>query len=106
MAINKGGASLLIKPGEVPLSLLRTICGSVLITACAWSTVASAATVAYYRFENGVAGATASGNGSILDSSPNALNGTPSGGPTYSANRPATAFDNTLSMDAAAALFA
>jgi hypothetical protein len=41
--------------------------------------------VADWRFEEGVAGAAASGEGSILDSSGNGLNGTPYGNPVYTA---------------------
>src|SRR5271157_4367271 len=41
----------------------------------------------YYRFENGTAGATATGNGSIVDSMGN-QNGTPSGAVTYSSDVP------------------
>ena len=41
----------------------------------------------YYRFENGTAGATATGSGSIVDSTGN-QNGTPSGAVTYSSDVP------------------
>jgi hypothetical protein len=41
-------------------------------------------TVAYYRFEEGVSGQSASGTNTIRDSSGNALNGTPFGGVVYS----------------------
>jgi uncharacterized protein (TIGR03437 family) len=41
----------------------------------------------YYRFENGTAGATATGSGSIVDSMGN-QNGTPSGAVTYSSDVP------------------
>ena len=72
-----------------------------------WVTMLSAArggTVAFWRFENGTAGAAAVGDGSILDSSGNGLNGTPFGGPVYRANVPVnpvprTGRANTLSMD-------
>jgi len=77
---------------------LRTAC-FVAIATFACSIVASASTVAYYRFEEGNAGATAAGSGSIVDSSSNGLNGTPSGGPEYSSNRPSTPFVNGLAMD-------
>jgi hypothetical protein len=49
----------------------------------------SGATVAYYRFEEGTAGAVASGSNTILDSSGNNISGTPSGSPVYTANVPA-----------------
>ena len=45
-----------------------------------------AGTVAYYRFEEGAAGALASGTNSILDSSGNGLDGTPYGTLVYSSN--------------------
>lgn len=48
---------------------------------------AGAGTVAYYHFE-GTAGAVASGNGTIIDSSGNGLNATPVNGPAYSNNVP------------------
>jgi len=44
--------------------------------------------IAYYRFEEGTAGSAASGNGTILDSSGNGLNGTAINGPEFSANVP------------------
>jgi len=46
---------------------------------------AGSGTVAYYRFE-GTAGTAATGTGSIVDSSGNGLNGTPSNGPVYSSS--------------------
>src|SRR5580700_5419779 len=63
-----------------------------------------AATIAYWRFEEGTANTAASGTGTILDSSGNGLNGTPINGPLYSANVPAnpipqTGASNTLAMD-------
>jgi uncharacterized repeat protein (TIGR01451 family) len=42
----------------------------------------------HYRFEEGAAGSTASGTGSILDSSGAGNHGDPSGGPTYSSEVP------------------
>ena len=62
-----------------------------------------AATVAYYRFENGTANTAASGTNSILDSSGNGLNGTPVNGPVYTSNVPVnpvpqTGATNNLSM--------
>lgn len=49
------------------------------------------AALAYYRFENGTAGAAATAAGSILDSTgTTANNGSPSGSPTYSSNVPVT----------------
>ena len=66
-----------------------------------------AETVAYWRFENGAAGATASGAGSILDSSGHGLNGTPVGSTVYGTDVPvnpvpATGAANTRSLDFAA----
>jgi len=63
----------------------------------------SPSTVGYYRFENGTAGAAATGSGAIVDSSGNNQAGTPSGGPTYSsdvplATIPATGAANDLSL--------
>lgn len=60
--------------------------------------------VAYWRFENGTANTAATGPGTILDYSGNALNGTPIGGPGYRPNVaintiPQTGQSNTLSMD-------
>ncbi|MDB5324467.1 MAG: Immunoglobulin I-set domain protein [Phycisphaerales bacterium] len=57
---------------------------------------AAAATVAYYRFEEGVAGNAATGP--LIDSSGNGLSGTPVSSPTYSTNKPTTPFANNLSM--------
>src|SRR5262245_53173958 len=62
-----------------------------------------AATVAYWRFENGMANTAATGNGTILDSSGNNRNGTAINGPLYQANVagnpvPQTGAANTLSM--------
>ena len=55
-------------------------------------------TVSYYRFEEGIAGQTASGTGSILDSSGNGLNGTPitysPGFPNYNSNIPINDIQN------------
>jgi len=63
-----------------------------------------AATVAYYRFENGTANTAASGAGSILDSSINGFNGTPFDAPVYGSNIPVnpvllTGSSNSLSMN-------
>ena len=44
---------------------------------------AQAGVIAHWRFEEGSAGDVASGTNSLLDSSPNALNMTPFGGPVY-----------------------
>jgi hypothetical protein len=56
----------------------------VLTAACLLgATATDAATVAYYKFENGTDGTAASGKGTILDSSGNDLNGTPFGKPKY-----------------------
>ncbi|HJV71111.1 LamG domain-containing protein [Ideonella sp.] len=58
----------------------------VLAAACILGVTAThAATVAYYKFENGTDGAPARGKGTILDSSGNGLNGTPFGRPKYKA---------------------
>ncbi len=61
-------------------------------------------TIAYWRFEEGAANQTATGAGTILDSSGNNLNGTPINGPVYSANVaaspvPQTGASNNLSLD-------
>ena len=63
-----------------------------------------AATVAYYRFENGTANAAASDVNSILDSSGHGLNGTPVNGPIYRDSVwvnpiPQTGASNSLSLD-------
>lgn len=47
------------------------------------ASAAPAATVAYYKFENGIPGELAQGRGTILDSSGNGLNGSPIGKPQY-----------------------
>ena len=47
------------------------------------SSWAQAATIAYWRFEEGTANTTATGVGSILDSSGNGHHGTPNNGPIY-----------------------
>jgi hypothetical protein len=65
---------------------------------------AYAQTVAYWRFENGTANATASGTNSILDSSGNNLHGTPLNGPVYRSTVPVnpiplTGAANTRSLD-------
>ena len=56
---------------------------------------AGAATVAYYKWENGVAGARAHGQGVIADSSGNGIDGWASGGLKYEAARNP---DSTLAM--------
>jgi len=58
----------------------------------------------YYRFENGTAGATATGSGSIVDSSGSGQNGTPSGTVTYSSDVPLSTVGgaaNNLSLNLA-----
>jgi Concanavalin A-like lectin/glucanases superfamily len=65
--------------------------------------VALASTVAYYRFEEGSKGSTATGTNTILDSSGNGLNGTPYGSVVYTSNVPVsiipqTGATNTLSL--------
>ena len=52
---------------------------------CLGAGAAQAATVAYYQWENGIAGDVARGKGTVLDSSGNGLHGTPSGRPRYEA---------------------
>ncbi len=49
---------------------------------------AGAGTVAYWRFDEGVANTTATGINAVLDSSGNGLNGTPVNGPVYRADLP------------------
>jgi hypothetical protein len=56
-------------------------------------------TVAYWRFENGVANAAAAGTGTIVDSSGNAHNGTPVNGPHYSATVPLATIPQTGAAD-------
>jgi hypothetical protein len=62
------------------------------------------ATIAYWRFENGEANSTASGKGTVLDSSGNGFNGTAYGGPHYRANVmtnpvPKTGAQNAFSLE-------
>jgi hypothetical protein len=61
---------------------------------------ASAATIGYWRFEEGTAGNPAAGANSVLDSSGNGLNGTPANGPVYSTDLPpwGPALGSTLSL--------
>lgn len=62
----------------------------------------SGASTVYLRFENGTANATATGSGSILDSSGSGQNGTPSGAVTYSSDVPLSTVGgaaNTLSLN-------
>jgi hypothetical protein len=73
--------------------------GAVIIGFALGSDAASTATIAYYRFENGSAGAVATGAGTVLDSAANPVAGSPSGGPHYTSNAPVTAFPNALAMD-------
>lgn len=47
------------------------------------TTTSKAGTIAHWMFEEGTPGSTASGVGTIIDSSANALHGTALGGPTY-----------------------
>ncbi len=56
-------------------------------------------TVAYWRFENGAAGAAASGTGTILDSSGNGINCTAINTPVYSATVPAATIPQTGAAD-------
>ncbi|MDM8005952.1 MAG: thrombospondin type 3 repeat-containing protein [Phycisphaerae bacterium] len=57
-------------------------------------------TIGYWRFEEGVADAQASGSNTILDSSGNALHGTPANGPIYRAQVPGSALlSNTRSLE-------
>lgn len=55
-------------------------------------------TLGHWRFEEGLAGSTATGAGSILDSSGNLLHGTPFGDPAYSSNVAGSA-PGALSID-------
>lgn len=68
-----------------------------LLAISSFSMTSVAATSGYWRFEEGVAGNTASGTDSILDSSGNGNHGTPAGGPTYSATIPGN-FPGTNSL--------
>jgi hypothetical protein len=66
------------------MTFLPSIATMALAAACLLgASTASAATVAYYKFENGVPGERAKGSGSILDSSGNGLDGTPIAKPRY-----------------------
>lgn len=47
------------------------------------ATTSKAGTIAHWMFEEGTPGSTASGSGTIIDSSVNGLHGTALGGPTY-----------------------
>lgn len=66
---------------------------------------ADASTLGYWRFEEGSAGAIASGGGSVLDSGSSGDHGTPSGGPRYRSDVPvgslagATCSANALSLE-------
>ena len=64
---------------------------------------AHATTLAYWRFENGTAGGAVSGAGSVLDSA-SGFDGSPVGGPTYSADIPVaflplSGASNSVSLD-------
>jgi hypothetical protein len=69
-------------------NLIFVICLSVLILAAGSRKSTAWTTVAYYQFDEKAAGATASGNGSILDSSGNGLHGTAINLPVYSSSLP------------------
>ena len=74
-----------------------------LIAVMVFQQPARAGVVAWWRFENGTAGQAATGDGTILDSSDNGLNGSPVLGPVYASNVPAatiplTGDTNLLSM--------
>jgi hypothetical protein len=60
---------------------------------------AQAATVAYWRFEEGAANTAAMGTGTILDSSGNGNNGTAVNGPVYSNNVPTATIPGTGAAD-------
>lgn len=59
------------------------------------ASAATAATVGYWRFEEGAADAPASGAGAVLDSSSLLSHGTPSGGPVYRSDVPLAAIPLT-----------
>jgi hypothetical protein len=56
---------------------------------------ANAGSIAYWRFENGTANSSASGVGSILDSTGNGHNGTPINGPLYRSSVPSSTVPQT-----------
>ena len=92
---------------SAPVQLSVTVPAALALLTLLASGPARAETVAYWRFENGAAGATATGAGSILDSSGHGLNGTPVGSTVYRADVPvnpvpATGAANTRSLDIAA----
>jgi len=65
---------------------------------------AAATTMAYYRFEEGIADSPASGTGSVIDSSTYGNHGTPYGGPIYRSDVPVdpvprTGESNNLSLE-------
>jgi hypothetical protein len=64
------------------------------------SDAAQAATVGYWRFEEGAADSAAAGSNTVLDSSGNGLHGTPVYGPVYRADVPSSSLpSNTRSME-------
>jgi hypothetical protein len=67
---------------------MMALLGSTFVRTCA------AGTIAYWRFEEGLAGTSATGNGTILDSSGHGLNGTPINGPVYSSSVPVSPIPN------------
>jgi concanavalin A-like lectin/glucanase superfamily protein len=56
-------------------------------------------TIGYWRFEEGAANTTASGDNSVLDSSGNGMHGTPVLGPVYRSDVPPSFPGNSLSME-------
>ena len=69
---------------RIPAPLLYVLCGFVVAMAVAlFPTKLSAATVAYWQFEEGPVNTGASGAYAIYDSSGNGLHGTPYGNPIY-----------------------
>ncbi len=81
---------------HVTRRLLAVVLLVSVVVAAAPKTV-MAATIAYWRFEEGPANSAATG--SILDSSGNGLNGTPIGGPVYSTNVPVSRVPQTDAAD-------
>jgi hypothetical protein len=77
-------------------SLIVTIVTMILAPALPASSAVTA--TGYWKFDEGVANTTASGAGSILDSSGSGDDGTPSGGPIYRTDVPPTGAGNALSL--------
>src|SRR6185436_3849077 len=81
---------------------LKSLLSGVLSLAVLWlwgaAMQGNAATIGFWRFEEGTPPNAATGVGSVLDSSGHGLNATPSGGPTYSSDLPPMAGATTRSM--------